>query len=465
MVVVTGAVGSGKTGLLERVIPTLEAGKSRVIRVDSPRGEQLDLRRFMQRVIDNDPVASDADPAERFYLALTRRRATETQVVLAVDDAETVTERTWNYLALIAERDPALPLQILVVGHPDLWMSLPSQGRFAADRIATLVHLGSIPGLMPLRLPELDPASVGSAPSKRPDVEPASARPSVSKRDRHTDLMPLLFPELDEHLPDGPEHAETPPMLTPAAAALPSAAASAGPPRRAWGVRAVCTAGLAAAMLVGGTGTLSRVGGPPTGAVAPARDTGAVSVAAPIHVADSAPQRTITANPPPALEAISAPSEAAAPAVVEPEAAITPLPVPVVVPQPAEPPAQPTSVMANARASVPAALSPSGAPPEVSASPASPDLVSALLARGSDLLLTGDIAAARLMFERAAAAGSGRAAIAAGMTYDPRFLAQSRIRGIVPEPRIAAAWYQRAARLGETDGTSLLADLGDAPAE
>ncbi len=428
----------------------------------------------MQRVVDTDPVASDADPVERFYLTLTRRRAAETQVVLAVDDAHTITERTWNYLALIAERDPALPLRILVVGHPDLWMSLPSQGRFAAERITTLVHLGSIPGLMPLRLPELDPISVASElpePPESSSVEAAYTLPTASERDRRTDLMPLLFPEFDERLSDGSEIAETPPVLAPAP--LPSAAPAA-PPLRAWGVRAVCTAGLAVAMLVGGTGTLSRVGGPPnapdrpTGAVSQAPDTGAASVAEPIRVAESAPPQTITAAQPPAAEAISTPT---APAVPEPAAATTSSAAPAVAPQPADPPAelpaQPTSVVADGRASVPAAAapSPSVAPPEMSASAASPDLVGALLARGSDLLLSGDIAAARLMFERAAAAGSGRAAIAAGMTYDPRFLAQSRIRGIAPEPRIAAAWYQRAARLGETDGNSLLADLGVATAE
>ena len=89
-------------------------------------------------------------------------------------------------------------------------------------------------------------------------------------------------------------------------------------------------------------------------------------------------------------------------------------------------------------------------------------LVQVLLARGDALLATGDVVAARLMYERAAAGGSSRAAIAAGMTHDPDFLVQHGVRGILPDPHAAAGWYRRAADLGDVAAAGLLARLGPA---
>ncbi len=60
-----------------------------------------------------------------------------------------------------------------------------------------------------------------------------------------------------------------------------------------------------------------------------------------------------------------------------------------------------------------------------------------------------DISAARLLYERAATAGDGRAAAALARTYDPAFLAEVGAHGIVADASLALAWYRKAASLGD----------------
>jgi TPR repeat protein len=108
------------------------------------------------------------------------------------------------------------------------------------------------------------------------------------------------------------------------------------------------------------------------------------------------------------------------------------------------------------------------APPHVAAPEAppraSPATVAALLRRGHAVLGLGDISAARRFFERAAAAGSGEAALAAGGTYDPTVLATLAIAGIRPDPDAAAVWYSIAASLGAPEAEARLAVLKAATA-
>jgi TPR repeat protein len=65
------------------------------------------------------------------------------------------------------------------------------------------------------------------------------------------------------------------------------------------------------------------------------------------------------------------------------------------------------------------------------------------------MLATGDISAARLLYEPAAEAGNGPAAAALGRTFDPAFLTSIGTIGIRPDPSAAAKWYRKAASLGE----------------
>ena len=75
--------------------------------------------------------------------------------------------------------------------------------------------------------------------------------------------------------------------------------------------------------------------------------------------------------------------------------------------------------------------------------------VAALITRGDTFLAAGDIASARLFFERAADSGDGRAAMRMAMTYDAAFLDRAGLRSLGNDPERAAAWYRRARELGE----------------
>src|SRR5207245_9343078 len=77
------------------------------------------------------------------------------------------------------------------------------------------------------------------------------------------------------------------------------------------------------------------------------------------------------------------------------------------------------------------------------ASPIPAEIIAALIKRGDELLRIGDISAARLAYERAAAGGRARAMTALGMTYDPSFLSRINARGIRPDPPVATEWYRK----------------------
>jgi hypothetical protein len=86
----------------------------------------------------------------------------------------------------------------------------------------------------------------------------------------------------------------------------------------------------------------------------------------------------------------------------------------------------------------------------------SPDEVTALLTRGDSLFAKGDIASARLFYERAAEAGDGQAALRLGESYDPAFLARTHLSGVRGDALAAARWYRRAHELGTTEAETLL---------
>jgi hypothetical protein len=89
----------------------------------------------------------------------------------------------------------------------------------------------------------------------------------------------------------------------------------------------------------------------------------------------------------------------------------------------------------------------------------SPDEVAALLARGDALITKGDIASARLFYERAAEAADGQAALRLAEAYDPAFLARAHLGGVRGDPLVAARWYRRARELGVSEAEILLQAL------
>jgi hypothetical protein len=80
-----------------------------------------------------------------------------------------------------------------------------------------------------------------------------------------------------------------------------------------------------------------------------------------------------------------------------------------------------------------------------------------LMERGRDLLRSGDIASARLLFRHLADAGMADAALSLAITYDPHYLAEHNLIGVVGDETKARDWYQRASELGSTEATRILA--------
>jgi len=115
----------------------------------------------------------------------------------------------------------------------------------------------------------------------------------------------------------------------------------------------------------------------------------------------------------------------------------------------------------------PGSATAAGAPHTKSVAPAastngsrlSAEEMAALLARGDKLLSGGDVASARLFYERAAGAGGGLAATRLGETFDPLFLDRIHLSGVRGDPTAASFWYHRAHDLGATDAEVLLKAL------
>lgn len=85
--------------------------------------------------------------------------------------------------------------------------------------------------------------------------------------------------------------------------------------------------------------------------------------------------------------------------------------------------------------------------------------IAGLLARGDWLFATGNVASARLLYERAAGAGEARAAVRLGETFDPVYLDGSHLRGLHGDPEMAVFWYRHARDLGATGVASRLKKL------
>jgi hypothetical protein len=87
----------------------------------------------------------------------------------------------------------------------------------------------------------------------------------------------------------------------------------------------------------------------------------------------------------------------------------------------------------------------SGEPQQALPLKLSSEEVAAHLDRGEEKLKRGDLAAARLYFERVALAGDRRGALGMARTYDPAVLAGLPVLGPGADADAARQWYQRAA--------------------
>jgi len=87
------------------------------------------------------------------------------------------------------------------------------------------------------------------------------------------------------------------------------------------------------------------------------------------------------------------------------------------------------------------------------------ETLAALMTRAKSLLALGDIAAARLLLERAANAQDASAAFLLAQTYDPAVLGVRDTRSITPDPVMARDWYRKAANFGSADAQQRLTQL------
>ena len=179
----------------------------------------------------------------------------------------------------------------------------------------------------------------------------------------------------------------------------------------------------------------------------------------------TAPASTETASP--ATEPAAAPASTettppfAAPATTPTSTEAAPLPTgPIAAANSAE-----TTLLPTEAATAPAET----APPSLSAGPTAKraetarplpvEQIAMLLARGDAFMQARDIASARLLYERAADAGNGRAALRVGESFDPAFLGRIGVYRNTGDRRLALSWYRRARDLGDTEAAQLLERL------
>ena len=97
--------------------------------------------------------------------------------------------------------------------------------------------------------------------------------------------------------------------------------------------------------------------------------------------------------------------------------------------------------------------------PARAADPVSAALAEMMIRRADALLRHGDVSAARLLYDRAASAGSAHAATAMGKTFDATVLAGLGVVGLSPDPALAALWYRRGLSLGDEEARTWLQSL------
>lgn len=127
---------------------------------------------------------------------------------------------------------------------------------------------------------------------------------------------------------------------------------------------------------------------------------------------------------------------------------------------------QPATSVSSNPVSVPSQLATSPAAPASAEAARAPHVdnaeVAAMIKRGKDILMSGDIVSARLLLRRAADAGSAEAALALGATFDPVVIRRLGVVGMAADVAQARQWYQRAADLGSAAATTQLAKLEQA---
>jgi hypothetical protein len=174
---------------------------------------------------------------------------------------------------------------------------------------------------------------------------------------------------------------------------------------------------------------------------------GAVSASArPAATPPSVPEPNLAAKIAPAASVVPTPTNTA-----EKGVASVPIPAePLKQQEDATPLAAAKPVEKTVPATIPAALTPAKSDARVPETRLSDGDRAVFAQRGNELLAAGDIASARLFFERAANAGDAGSALGMAKTFDPLELAKAGVRGVKGDPAKADYWYQRARLLAGT---------------
>jgi TPR repeat protein len=85
-----------------------------------------------------------------------------------------------------------------------------------------------------------------------------------------------------------------------------------------------------------------------------------------------------------------------------------------------------------------------------------PEEIDLLVKQAEKHIATGDVVAARLVFQRAAEAGDAPAALALAATYDPTVLAKLGVMGMGADVEKARAWYRMAESFGSAEAKQRL---------
>ena len=141
-------------------------------------------------------------------------------------------------------------------------------------------------------------------------------------------------------------------------------------------------------------------------------------------------------------------------------AADAPPPVPTLAAAPQNGP----TPLALASAAATRSIGPIAAEPAPQSAPSNADpQAKALLGEGVALLMQGEVAAARLLLEKAALAGEARAWVALGDSYDPATLAKLGALGVKGDPAKAKECYAHAVSAGILEALDRIAQLGNPP--
>ncbi len=217
-----------------------------------------------------------------------------------------------------------------------------------------------------------------------------------------------------------------------------------------------------------------------SGLPAPPSWVGQSPSSAPTHHVDAAPPPpaakpvehppVIAAAPPPPAPMHTA--EASAPPLpppAPPQSNSPPTPAPQAPPPspPAPAPAAPPPPAPAPAASAPAAPTPApirtadarDVRPAPAAATMSPALVALMLRRGDEEFAIGDVSAARLLYQRAAEAGSALGARLEARTYDEAFLPPADANTL-SDLQAARTWYARSAALGDKEAAERLKAIG-----